>query len=615
MTSKSTLTDVDKEIYQYLDLDKPSSFLLFAGAGSGKTRTLVNVLQEIRSKQIQKFVRNGQRIAIITYTNAACEEIKHRLQYDPMFSVSTIHSFVWMLIQPFTQDIKTWLEKKLKADIQDLKGKIERARTETSKETHRKSHGSKKKRLIELNKITSFIYSPASNRIEKGSLNHSEVISIGAEFIANQPLMQNVLVNRFPILLIDESQDTNKALLEAFIVTQQHHRSRFALGLFGDLMQRIYSGGKEDLDRTLPDDWKKPAKIVNYRCPRRVVELINKIRIEDDGKQQIAKENAEEGVVRLFIVNASNGNKFSVEERIRKNMLAITTDCKWQDPSDVKVLTLEHAMAAERGNFSEFFNPLSAVDSLRDSILNGTSSTIKFITGQLLPFIESVLANDNFEVARIIKKYSELIHINNPDFIQNPIRVLNDTDQAVTKFRELLVGEHVKLKFVLDFIKQENLLLLPDNLKVLLGNVTEEIMDDIELTPKQLAWSQALEARLSHVDNYAKYISEELGFTTHQGVKGLEFDRVMAVMDDQSSKGFLFKYEKLFGVVALTKTDRSNEEQGKDSVISRTRRLFYVICSRAERSLAVVIYSQDPQLVRQNVMTSNWFNDDEIIML
>ncbi|WP_369434147.1 hypothetical protein [Psychromonas sp. MME1] len=89
----------------------------------------------------------------------------------------------------------------------------------------------------------------------------------------------------------------------------------------------------------------------------------------------------------------------------------------------------------------------------------------------------------------------------------------------------------------------------------------------------------------------------------------------MVVLDDESSKGFLFKYEKLFGAIELSQRDIDNEKQGIDSVISRTRRLFYVTCSRAEKSLAIVAYSQDPQAVKKHAIASKWFIDDEVILL
>jgi DNA helicase-2/ATP-dependent DNA helicase PcrA len=101
---------VDDEIHSYLNLNEPKSFFLFAGAGSGKTRSLVNALLKVRQKSGQSLRLKSQRIAVITYTNAACDEIKSRIDYDPLFSVSTIHSFVWDLIKSHQTDIKQWLK-------------------------------------------------------------------------------------------------------------------------------------------------------------------------------------------------------------------------------------------------------------------------------------------------------------------------------------------------------------------------------------------------------------------------------------------------------------------------------------------------------------------------
>ncbi|WP_243637469.1 UvrD-helicase domain-containing protein [Parashewanella curva] len=597
-------------------MDAPSSFLLFAGAGSGKTRTLVNVLQAVRDNELHRFIKAGQRIAVITYTNAACEEIKHRLQYDPIFAVSTIHSFVWELIQPFTSDIKKWLETDLRENIDKLQDKINRARDKSGQTAikNARSRDSKLKRLERLDIVQSFVYSPTSTRLTIGSLTHTEVIKIATEFLSEQPLFQKVLVNKFPILLIDESQDTNKGLMDALIQTQQNHSGCFSLGLFGDLMQRIYSGGKEDLATNLPQNWKTPEKKTNYRSPKRVIRLINKIRHEDDGKQQAEKPDAEEGIVRLFIVQTPNENKSEIEVGIREQMKVITDDENWEDDSQVKTLTLEHAMAARRGEFDEFFTPLSTEDSLRDSLLNGTSSTFKFCTHQVLPLANVIRNEDDFEIMRIIKKYSHLIGKENEEFFAEPIALLASVDDGVSKVKTLLEND-ISLRELLSLIGKYQLLVIPDILNDLLLEDTVELEEEVELPPNQEAWDKALDARLSHVENYAKYVTDELGFATHQGVKGLEFDRVLAVIDDKDSKGFLFKYEKFFGAEDLTATDKRNEASGIDSVLSRTRRLFYVICSRAEKSLAVVAYSQDPLAVKNRAIDAEWFVEDEIILI
>ncbi|MGR5306946.1 hypothetical protein ACPV5K_19145 [Vibrio mediterranei] len=89
----------------------------------------------------------------------------------------------------------------------------------------------------------------------------------------------------------------------------------------------------------------------------------------------------------------------------------------------------------------------------------------------------------------------------------------------------------------------------------------------------------------------------------------------MAIMDDSSANGFLFRYEKLFGAQELSQTDIRNQLEGKDSVLSRTRRLFYVICSRAEKSLAVVAYTKDTEAVKRKSLESGWFRESEIEVL
>jgi DNA helicase-2/ATP-dependent DNA helicase PcrA len=89
----------------------------------------------------------------------------------------------------------------------------------------------------------------------------------------------------------------------------------------------------------------------------------------------------------------------------------------------------------------------------------------------------------------------------------------------------------------------------------------------------------------------------------------------MAILDDEEANGFLFKYEKLFGAVELSVKDRANEAEGNDSTQFRTRRLFYVICSRTEKSLAVVAYTQNPQAVRNHAVRSGWFREDEVVLM
>ena len=86
-------------------------------------------------------------------------------------------------------------------------------------------------------------------------------------------------------------------------------------------------------------------------------------------------------------------------------------------------------------------------------------------------------------------------------------------------------------------------------------------------------------------------------------------------MDDSEAKGFLFSYEKLFGVIPKTSTDLKNEQEGRDNSIARTTRLFYVACSRAEKSLAVIAYTGNKDLVQKTAIENGWFLNEEVIVL
>lgn len=143
---------------------------------------------------------------------------------------------------------------------------------------------------------------------------------------------------------------------------------------------------------------------------------------------------------------------------------------------------------------------------------------------------------------------------------------------------------------------------------------TNDILDEnyVGDDPKVIALKKALSVPFDEMERYATYVSDSSRFATHQGVKGLEFPRVMVILDDTESRGFLFSYEKLFGAKKQTATDLKNEKEGKDTSNRRTARLFYVACTRAMESLAVVAYSDNPELVKNTALNNGWFSEDEI---
>jgi DNA helicase II / ATP-dependent DNA helicase PcrA len=618
---QNTIDDsVDEEIYACLNPESPKSFFLFAGAGSGKTRSLVNVLKRFKNAYGKRFRLQRKRIAIITYTNAASDEIIRRLEFDSIFSVSTIHSFAWETIKHYTSDIREWLRKSLSVEIAGLNAEQSKSRdlgNKTSVERAAKIK-SKSKRLDLLDSIVKFTYNPNGDNITRDSLNHTEVISITAYFITNLPLMQDIVISRFPVILIDESQDTKRELIDAFFHLQQQKKESFSLGLFGDTMQRIYMDGKENLGRNLPQEWITPAKKMNHRSGKRIIQLINHIRKEIDGQEQQPRTDKEDGFVRLFIVPRTT-NKQQAELKISERMMAITNDSLWheEEDKDVKTLILEHHMAARRMGFFDFFAPLYEQDKLRTGVLDGSLPALRLFTKIILPLIEAHITADQFEVTRIVKANAEIL--TKEQLIQSKEQ-LENVKKAKKMLESLLQlwdnGKDPLLKNILQNVFDSKLFSVPEPLLPVVAGASFNNDDTGTLGQNSdeitAALRQALEVPFSQLKKYSEYLSEKSKFGTHQGVKGLEYERVMVIIDDEEAKGFLFSYDKLFGAKGLTDGDRKNISEGKETGIDRTKRLFYVACSRAKSSLAIVAYSDNPAAIKQNAINYGWFEQNEI---
>jgi DNA helicase-2/ATP-dependent DNA helicase PcrA len=291
-------------------------------------------------------------------------------------------AIAWELIKYYPVDIKEWLKVNLVEEITELNEQQAKSRGANKTTIDReKKIASKTKRLNGLDSIVQFVYNPNGDNLTKSSLNHSEVISIASSFLLEKPLLQKILIRKFPILLIDESQDTKKELIDALFSVQANHSQSFSLGLFGDTMQRIYNDGKENLGQSLPVDWLKPVKKMNHRCPKRVIKLINKIRSAVDNQEQLPRVDKEDGFTHFFIVQNNVANKPKIEANISKRMAEITKDELWTDSIlNVQTLTLEHHMAAKRMGFLELYEPLYKVERFRTGLLDGTLSGIRFFT-------------------------------------------------------------------------------------------------------------------------------------------------------------------------------------------------------------------------------------------
>lgn len=81
----------------YVNGRKPFYFL--SGAGSGKTHALISLIKKIMQDKKSQLASSSQKILCITYTNNAKDEVISRLGENDLVYVSTIHNFLWDMIQ------------------------------------------------------------------------------------------------------------------------------------------------------------------------------------------------------------------------------------------------------------------------------------------------------------------------------------------------------------------------------------------------------------------------------------------------------------------------------------------------------------------------------------
>ena len=440
---------------------------------------------------------------------------------------------------------------------------------------------------------------------------------MASAFVQEDPLRE-VLIDLYPVVLIDESQDTHEGVMEALLAVQAYASDRFVLGLLGDTMQRIYTHGMQGLDAAVPPDWARPAKVMNHRSAERIVRLLNAIRMEADGQQQRARRDKPGGFARVFITALGAANSLELEEKVAQRMVDVTGDAAWGlGPEHRKTLVLEHRMASRRLGFDDVFGPLYETETLRTSLLEGVLAPINFLLDDLLPVVEAGLSDDQFALVDSVRTRSPLFEGKALAGRIDQLEAIRSAGDGARRLTEQMRARDPFLGEVISSLRDSGLLTVPDVLLQALdaGAPGEAPPKDSDRAVLELhAWGRVMEAPFSQVRAMALYARGLSAFDTHQGVKGLEFPRVLVVISDDEANGFTFSYDKVLGIKAADK-DAEKEAGGGDSQRAQTRRLLYVTCSRAEESLALVVYAENPRAVGDIVIRRGWFREDEVVVI
>lgn len=311
-----------------VDIEIP--FKLCAGPGAGKTRFLVNHINNIlaNSKRLSKV----RKIACITYTNVGVETIISRLEnIIDYVEVSTIHGFLykhilkpylWILnefsfpldkidgheeIIPSYSTLKEWKEvsghqritdnKKLAEALMKLRWHLQ---DDGTVELKFKYASQGKIDGYNIKKTSYIVYKQIC--WDKGLISHDDVLFLTYEILRKQPRILEVLRAKFPYLLIDEFQDTSP--IQSKIITMIAEKETI-VSVIGDVCQSIYKFQGADvqkfIDFTLPN-MKLFMIEDNHRSTQQIIDVLNEVRREAQFKQR-SPENRQ-GIKPVILVGS-----------------------------------------------------------------------------------------------------------------------------------------------------------------------------------------------------------------------------------------------------------------------------------------------------------------------
>ncbi|MFJ6619043.1 UvrD-helicase domain-containing protein [Kitasatospora sp. NPDC091335] len=531
-------------------LDARRDFLVEAGAGAGKTTALVHSLLYLLRTRRDELERAGKRIACITYTNVAKEEIRERIGDDPLVYVGTIHEFLWMAIQ----DHQSELLDALIAHNQTL------ARPQDMAE-------------IKANLVVE--YSDRRRRYADGLISHDEVLALAYTLITTRPKLVRITADRFPVIFVDEYQDTFPRTIEVLL---DHFAgsgtSVCTIGLFGDSMQKIYNTG---VGKVTHERLVSFTMHGNHRCAEPIVDVLNRIRPE---LRQVHDAGNTDGQVHLFLTRKPLGG-----DTDPRDVLTPVLDSYGWAPERTKYLVLTHRRIAGALGYQDLLALYTKRYATgRDDLLEGTEPY-----AQLLKSVEEL--SSAFES----RNYAQLTALLDGEHLaitrhSDKVRTTRTLQGLIDVRGTGTVGD------VLDYVISSRLLTPSGRVRAIERTLQATDLD--ERAQKDADFVNALRALPYHqVVNLTRFRDELTPFSTQHGVKGAEFENVVVIIDDQAWNQF--NVDRM-----LSGDDHIRARE------TRTRNLFYVCCSRARKRLAVVFTT--PLGQEAEAMARAWFGSAHV---
>lgn len=547
-----------KEAQKRVDacLDEGRNFRLEAGAGAGKTYSLVEALKKLINERGRDLQRAGQKVACITYTVVAREEIAQEIEQHPAILVETIHAFCWGFMSRFQKDLRA-----LVADMEDKQDKIAEA-------------GGIADQVVE---YQLGFFGIDEKRI---TLHHDDIPRFMARLLG-KPKFRSLFAATYPVIFVDEYQDTDphfmEALAEHFLATGTGPR----IGFFGDHWQTIYRSdyGLADYPSLEPID-----KGSNFRSVPAVVNVLNALRPE---LKQAVKDPDARGEARFFHANSYNGERTSSSSskndtppEVSRDFMAKLTERLIQDGWDLssektKILMLTHnAIAAERG-----YPTIAKAYRYNDSFAKKEDPLIAFLVDTVEPMCRAFTE----------KRFGDMFRIlgSRPELSTHEDKVAWATDMAALADARAngSIGD------VVDLLKGTGRPRLPDRI-VRREQELAAAEDGAELPRSLQEHGLVREAPYQELARLAEFIEGQTPFATQHSVKGAEFDNVIVVLGGGWNH---YNWPQLLELLTTGAITAKNEKG-----YYRARNLFYVAVSRPKKKLAVLATQTLPPTALQS---------------
>ncbi len=543
------------------------NFLLEAGAGAGKTYSLVKALQRIIEVEGTQLVRMHQKVACITYTNVATNEITKRTDGHPAVKASTIHSFCWELCKNYQSMLR-----EVVLDIPRLKEKIDEA---GGIEGQRVGYDLGHRRVTETEIM----------------LHHDDVLKIMVSLLEHSKF-RRILTARFPVVFIDEYQDTDAAFAESIVQKFVEQEDGPLIGLFGDSWQKIYPTGAGAIKH---ENLQSIGKEANFRSMPAIVDVLNKIR--PDLPQRVSDPEAT-GTAKVYHSNNFSGVRrtephwagdLSVEDA-HEYLTAVRVhlvNSGWDfSPEVTKILMLTHNVLASEQNYSQILGAFE----FNDSIFQKEDSHIAFLVDTLEPVCKAFNTGKYGEMFSVIGRKNGRLTA-----IEQKQEWARDMQRLVVLRRTGTIGE------VIDLLQETRKPRLSDAVLRTERRLADAEREEIDETRALRQIERLRVIPYIELIALAEFINDHTPFSTKHGVKGAEFENVLVVLGRGWNHYNWNQYLEWF-------PDRY--PANKENSYIRNRNLFYVACSRSKTNVAL-LFTQE---LSQDALSTleGWFGSENI---